>query len=140
MADNHSRSGDSGLSDEDGSSVILRERTDKETRGTTDREQRRSPAVNPDSSVKHSSDLRESAGRVQGVIPMKEKLKSRKLFVAIALIAVSLTSAVSGLVPWVEGIESAVQIGMCYLGAQGLPDAAQSLMPLMKTLTSESKK
>lgn len=70
---------------------------------------------------------------------MKEKLKSRKLFVALSLIVLSLASAVAGLVPWVEGIETAAKVGMFYLGAQGLPDAAKALMPLMETLTSEAK-
>ena len=70
---------------------------------------------------------------------MKEKLKSRKLFVALALIGLSLTSAVAGLVPWTTGIETAAKVGMFYLGAQGLPDAAQALMPLMKTLTGDVK-
>ena len=65
---------------------------------------------------------------------MKEKLKSRKLFVAVALIALSLVSALAGLVPWVTAIETAAKVGMFYLGAQGLPDAAKALIPIMETL------
>jgi len=70
---------------------------------------------------------------------MKEKLKSRKLFVAIALIGLSIASGVAHLVPWITAVETAAKVGMFYLGAQGLPDAAKALAPIMETLLKDSK-
>ena len=70
---------------------------------------------------------------------MKEKLISRKLFVAVALIGLSMASGLAHLIPWVTAIETAAKVAMFYLGAQGLPDAAQALLPVMEKLTSDKK-
>ena len=68
---------------------------------------------------------------------MKEKLKSRKLFVALMLIALSLVSGFAAIVPWTTAIETAAKVGMFYLGAQGLPDAAQAFAPILDKIASD---
>ena len=70
---------------------------------------------------------------------MKDKLKSRKLLVALALIALSVASGFAHLVPWLTAIETAAKVGMFYLGAQGLPDAAKALAPVVEKLVSDGK-
>ena len=71
-----------------------------------------------------------------GVI-MGEKLKSRKLAVAVSLLLVSLASAFAGVVTWPEGLDCALKIGMSYLFAQGLPDVMKELAPVVAKIRAK---
>lgn len=58
---------------------------------------------------------------------MLEKLKSRKLWVAIMMIVGVIGAGLGGTIELTDAISQALQIAMVYLGAQGISDAAVAL-------------
>ena len=70
---------------------------------------------------------------------MPAKLKSRKLAIVILLILMPFALAFEGSIDWGMAIEKAIHVGMAYLGAQGLTDAAGHITPLLDSLNLKDK-
>ena len=58
---------------------------------------------------------------------MLEKLKSRKLFVVLSMLAMLIVLSISGEMMWTESVNAMWKIAAAYLMGQGLPDAMKEL-------------
>jgi uncharacterized membrane protein YjdF len=65
---------------------------------------------------------------------LKDRLTSRKLWLALGLIALQVIAAYVGGIAWDVALKNATDIGAFYLGFQGGVDVAKNLGPLLEAL------
>ena len=68
---------------------------------------------------------------------MIEKLKSRKLAVAVGLLLALLGAAVGNELPWAEAVDAMVKVAMAYLIGQGVADAGEKALPALAKLSKK---